>query len=313
MRRIVRRRGFSFLKLSLVALILVFVISYISFRKLVFVDKDAMLNGKKLTEVAKTIRDGLIKKHGAKQFVFTSKEDISLAGLIIKRQNPVGTMVLCHGFKCCKELMSGYVDLFPDYNIVMFDFRSHGENKRSLTTIGCHEYRDVITVVNWIKKSEPDLTRVPFIILGVSMGGAAALKAVEKDKTLCDGLIVDSAFSSLKSLLDNTFELRSGLPSFPFLTIMKKMFNYACSCDIDAFKPIKSVKRIKQPLMLIHSCTDAYIPVQESLLMYAQGAKTGAKLWIAPECKHGWLHKEYPEVYKQKLTKFIDSRIKKIT
>jgi alpha-beta hydrolase superfamily lysophospholipase len=187
----------------------------------------------------------------------------------------------------------------------MFDFRAHGENKKTVTTIGCHEHKDVLAVAKWIKENKPKLAKVPVIILGVSMGGAAALRAAEKNQTICDALVIDSAFSSLKSVLYNTFASKSGLPNFPFLPIMETMFNYIGACTVAAMKPLESVKKIKKPLLLIHACIDNVVPVQESLLMYAQAAKTGAKLWIAPECKHGWLHKKYPNLYIKKVGKFL--------
>lgn len=155
MRRIIRRRGISFLRLFLIALVLVVIISYISLCKLVIVNDDKIsFEGKKLSVASKLLREQIIKKYNAKRFTCNSKENISLAGLFIERENPVGTALLCHGFRCCKELMYGYIDLLPNYNIVMFDFRSHGENKKALTTIGCHEYKDVVTVVHWIKKKQ---------------------------------------------------------------------------------------------------------------------------------------------------------------
>ena len=304
-------RSFSFFRVTLLALGITIVISYISLRKLVYIGDDLRMGKEKLSAFSKRTRDRLIEKHGAKKFTCQTEDNVSLSGLIIEREKPVGTLLLCHGYRCCKELTSGYVDLFPEYNTVLFDFRAHGENKKSLTTIGCHEHKDVYAVVKWLKKNKPELTNIPFVILGVSMGGASALKATERDPNLCDGLIVDSSFSNLKSVFYHAFVNKSGLPTFPFLYIMEKMFNYLGACNIDAMKPLEAVKKFDKPLLLIHSCIDHLVPVQESLLMYAHGVKTGAKLWIAPECKHGWLHKKYPGLYRKKIIKFIQKRVLK--
>ena len=120
-------------------------------------------------------------------------------------------------------------------------------------------------------------------------------------------LIIDSSFANLKRILYNTFVLRSGLPTYPFFTIMEKMFNYLGSCNAELMNPVDSIKKIKKPLLIIHSCIDSFVPVQESLLMYAQATK--AKLWITPACKHGWIHKEYPNLYKKKVGKFLRRKI----
>jgi alpha-beta hydrolase superfamily lysophospholipase len=268
-----------------------------------------MMQGEYMHVIAKRIRNKLIKTQNAKQFVCKTKDNVSIAGLYIERKNPIGTMIFCHGYKCCKELTAEYIDMFSQFNAVLFDFRSHGENKKTATTIGCHEHQEILAVIDWINKNKPQLKNVPTIILGISMGGAAALRASENNPSLCDALVIDSSFSSLKSVIQNTFANKSGLPSFPFLPIMETMFNFICKCEIAEMQPVKSITKIRQPLLLIHSCIDKIIPVQESLLMYAQAAGTGAKLWIAPKCKHGWLHKKYPELYKKKILKFLKKHI----
>lgn len=267
------------------------------------------MEGEKMCLLAEKFRNTLIKNYHAERFNCETIDNVALTGLYVERSKPKGTLVLCHGYQCCKELTAGYVEMFQDYNAVLFDFRSHGENKKSITTIGCHEHKDVIAVIEWLRKNKPSASKMPVIILGVSMGGAAALKAAANDPTLCDALIIDSSFSDLKSVLYNTFATKSGLPTFPFLTIMEKMFNYFGGCSVAAMRPLDSVKRIDKPLMLIHACVDDTVPVQESLLMYAQAAKTGAKLWIAPECRHGWLHKKYPDLYKKKIEKFLAKQV----
>ena len=297
--------SFSFLKILAIGSILVLLISYISMRKLVYINNNITMQGENLYVMAKRLRNKLIKNQSAKQFICKTNDNVSLSGLYIKRKNPIGTIVLCHGYKCCKELTAGYVEMFSKFNAVLFDFRSHGENKKTITSIGCHEYKDILAVIDWINKDKPELKTVPIIILGVSMGGAAALRAAENNPSLCDALVIDSSFSSLKSVIANTFVNKSGLPSFPFLPIMEAMFNFVCKCDIAKMQPVKSITKVKQPLLLIHSCIDKLVPVQESLLMYAQAAKSGAKLWIAPKCKHGFLHKKYPELYKKKVLKFL--------
>lgn len=309
MRESTRWKGKKFLQLFTIVSCIVVVISYLSLHKLVFISKNMRIGKEKLIVFAQRVREKLIRELDAKPFICEAEDHTTLHGLVIEREKPRATLLLCHGYRCCKELTAAYVDMFSDCNTVLFDFRAHGENRRTITTIGCHEYKDVLAVTNWLKKQKPKLFEVPFLILGISMGGASALKATEKDPSICDGLIVDSSFSNLKSILYHAFTNKSGLPTFPFLYIMEKMFNYLGSCNIDSMIPLKAVEKLNKPLMLIHSCVDRLIPVQESLLMYAQAAKTGAKLWIAPQCKHGWLHKKYPELYKRKIYKFMEKNI----
>ena len=264
-----------------------------------------MMEGEKMSLLAKRARSDLLKNHYATPISFTTSDGKSLSGIFIKRNNPKGSVILCHGYQCCKELMVHYIPLLPDHNLLLFDFRGHGENKRSFTSFGCHEYKDIIAASDWLKAYRPETNKIPLIVLGVSMGGAATLKAAELHPDLCDALIIDSSFSSLRSVIETAFGKKSGLPNFPFLYIIGKMFNYYGSCNLDSLTPSKSIKQIKKPLMLIHSCVDPLVPGEEALQMYARAEKTNAKLWVGPKCKHGWLHKEHPELYKKKITNFL--------
>lgn len=304
-----RLKSFSFLCIFLVVCAVVVLISYISLRQLIIIDDSLMIGTKKQSSVAEKIRCKIIEKYAAQPFQCKTEDGIKIAGLYIERKEAEATLLICHGYRCCKELTAEFIKLFPRYNIVLFDFRSHGENKPGITTIGCHEYKDVLAVTQWIHANRPLLARAPLVILGISMGGAAMLHALHRNPNLCNALIIDSSFSCLKTVLYNTFTRKSGLPTFPFFHIMSAMFNYLGSCDLCTMNPVDAIARTKRPILIIHSCIDEVVPVQESLLIYSQANKAGTKLWIAPKAKHGWLHKIYPQQYKKKVEKFLSKNL----
>jgi len=308
-RRIKKLIKIPLISLLVAGLCLIPLISYISFCKLVYVENDVIIEGETIADFAKKTRRELKAKYNAKKFTCKTEDNISLKGLYVERENPTATLLLCHGYRCCKEVAAKYLEVIPNCNAVTFDFRGHGQNKRMITTIGCHEHKDIFSVIAWMKKNKPSMMEKPLIILGISMGGAAAIRAAEECPNLCDALIVDSSFANLKSVMMNAFESKSGLPLFPFFSIMEKMLNYFGKCTIANMNTLKSLKTIKIPLLLIHSCVDKLVPVQESLLMYAQASRTGAKLWIAPKCKHGFLYKTYPHLYRKKINKFVRKKV----
>ncbi len=147
---------------------------------------------------------------------------------------------------------------------------------------------------------------LPQIILGFSMGGAAALAAVGCAPDICDVLILDSAFANLEDVIRYAFKLKAGLPYYPFLPVLKHMVNFWAGCDIDKMRPIDSLKTFPKPIMFIHSCVDKVVSPKDSLLMYANsGNNTKIKLWIGPKCEHGKLRKDFADLYKKKVSKFI--------
>jgi fermentation-respiration switch protein FrsA (DUF1100 family) len=137
------------------------------------------------------------------------------------------------------------------------------------------------------------------------MGAAAAAKAAEIEKTMCNALIIDSTFSDLKHALERGFSLKAGLPWFPFFYVVKLLLQYFGSCSILAMDTAAAVERITIPTMFIHSCNDTFLKPSNAVYLYEHTGSRYAKLWIGPKCRHGWLHSYYTDMYKKKVLKFL--------
>lgn len=289
--------------------VIVSIVSYLALKKLVFPSDILLSDGRRFSEYASQKRIEFLKNDNVKQVNFLSKDGVGLAGLLIKRSNAIGNILLCHGYQSCKESMIDYVEIFPEYNILLFDFRAHGQSEGKFRTLGCHEYKDVIAAAEFLREQtkQPGATfsLLPQIILGFSMGGAVALHAVGIDPTICDLLIADSAFSNLKDVMYYAFTLKSGLPYYPFLPVIERVVNFWANCEIAKTRPYESLKNFNKPIFFIHSCVDEVVPPSDSLLMFSCATNEKNKLWIGPKCDHGGLRKDFSEIYKKKVAKFI--------
>ena len=66
-----------------------------------------------------------------------SKKTADRNGILIRRSNAVGTVLLCHGYMTSKYEALFFKHMFPDFNAFSFDFRSHGADKSEHhTTLG---------------------------------------------------------------------------------------------------------------------------------------------------------------------------------
>lgn len=301
---------FLFVFVLPVSFVLVLGISYFAMSKLVFPVDLKGKNGKLQSEVSKQIRTNLLKKEDTRFVNFVSKDGLKLSGILTKRNNPKANIIVCHGYQSRKEFVADFIDMFSDYNVLIFDFRAHGQSSGKLRTIGCHEYKDVIAAAEFLnsntKKNKLIPNKLPTIILGSSMGGSAALKAVELEQNICDALILDSSFADLNNVIYNAFKAKSGgLPVIPFVPILKKMVNLLGSCKVEEMKPLESLKKIDKPILFIHSCVDGIVPPNDSLLMYSECLNPKKKIWIGPKCKHAGLRKEFADLYKSKINKFL--------
>jgi alpha-beta hydrolase superfamily lysophospholipase len=291
---------------------LVLGISYYTITKLVF-PCDYVAYGASQSAVVKELRDELLKRPDIAQVYFKNEDDLKLAGFLIKRPHATANLVACHGFKGNKEWLYGLIDMFPNWNILLFDFRAHGQSDGNITSIGCHEYKDVIAAASFMRAATANNGTLPLILFGISMGGASIVKAAETDPNLCDALIVDSSYANLYRIILHNFALKSGLPFYPFFPVVKYMFEYFANCNLNSMNLAKSIKTIQKPMLFIHACNDSFTAPNHSIKLFRNATNPQNSIWIGPRCRHGLLSSYYPDLYKQKVKAFMQGAAPHIT
>ena len=86
----------------------------------------------------------------------------------------------------------------------MPDLRGHRNSDGNRIGLAYEETRDVKTVTDYIKRNAK-YKDVPVIVMGVSMGGAVAIRSIGENKDI-DALVSLSAFSSLEDFLQTIRE-----------------------------------------------------------------------------------------------------------
>jgi len=204
--------------------------------------------------------------------------------------------------------MVPFIDMLPEANLLMFDFRGHGESSGNFITIGCQEYQDVIAAARYMRKfllgSNED--RLPLVLLGVSMGAAAILKAVAENSSICDALIVDSSYADLEETITRAFTEHSGLPRYPFLPAIKILFEAMTTASVAKMRPVDFVTQISLPIFFIHSSSDLHTPPNDTLRLYVAAKSKQTKLWMGPKTKHATLFSVYFGTYQRKIRVFLD-------
>ena len=98
-------------------------------------------------------------------------------------QNAKGTLVLLHGYRLRKEIFYGYDRLRRDHgwNLVLPDFRGHGESSKAPVLLGVDETRDVKAVLDLCDELELGGPRAVF---GISMGASVGLLTAAEDSRI---------------------------------------------------------------------------------------------------------------------------------
>lgn len=141
---------------------------------------------------------------------------------------------------------------------LMLDVRGHGESDGDRICLAYHETSDVKAVTEYIKKAYSD---IPVIVMGVSMGGAIAIRSIGENADI-DALVSMSAFSSLQDFIGYQF----GRFTSPVLSAPAKITTalYAgIKFDCNGFKdtPLKAISKLNgRPALLMHSRKDSQVP-----------------------------------------------------
>lgn len=218
-----------------------------------------------------------------------TSDGLGLAGWYIPSDNgsgPTGpTVVLAHDHGANKSRMLAYAEaLHADYNVVLFDFRNHGQSGGDQTTVGVAEQDDLRAVIEWVDTNkEPD----QIAVLGVSMGGAAALAEAVADPKV-DALILDSTYATLANRVQAGLEKEGSPLSLPGSWSILLGSLLRTGQDISAIDPVQQIPLFHRPVLIIVGGQDDSIGANdgEELLAAAEAGNTPAELEVCEAARH---------------------------
>jgi uncharacterized protein len=220
-----------------------------------------------------------------------SADGVRLAGWYIPAgsgMSPDGpTVILAHPNEGNKSTMLAHAALLhDDYNLVLFDFRNHGQSGGDVTTQGSLEQNDLEAVVEWLdRRKAPER----IALLGVSMGGAAALAESIADERIA-AVILDSTHATISDSIQAMLD-EDGYPlALPGSWSVLLGSLLRTGEDISAVDPVQRVANYgSRPLLIIHGGQDHLIDrdAADKLLAAAEDAGADASLVICPPAGHG--------------------------
>ena len=215
-------------------------------------------------------------------------------------QRPV--VVVTHGLGANKQNFLHVSSLIHklNYNVVAFDFRSHGDSGGHTCSLGVHEARDVKAAFDLAQSQFPDR---PVYAWSTSLGAAATLRAAAHYQ-IFDKLVVDASFSSVKNLAMETKFCYFGPLATPAWNISRLWFAAYAHADIENYAPEDDIAEITCPIFLIHGERDPMIPPSE-LERLKSAAKARTISWLAPGAGHSasFQHPDCP----RRLADFYDN------
>jgi fermentation-respiration switch protein FrsA (DUF1100 family) len=220
---------------------------------------------------------------------FEATDSVPLVGWWIPAQRPRRgakdehwgrrTVVVCHGLAANKSNQLILARQYPDegFNVLIFDFRAHGESGGQLATFGDRERRDVLGAVRYLRTQRADESEKIFGV-GASLGAAALIAAAadpSDDGRAIEAVAVYGTFDSLPALT-RTIGQRYFFPPLRQLLIHLglPLANVQTGAHLSGFAPAELAPRLwPRPILIIHGRRDEIIQFEHGESLYDAAAQ----------------------------------------
>lgn len=234
-----------------------------------------------------------------------------LSGWQIEAKEPQGVIIFSHGYgmnRLQEELPALHLAkqlVEAGFHVFLFDYRNSGRSLGGLTSIGYFEQADLITFADYAKQNYPEL---PIGVIGFSMGAATAILAAEHDSTI-KAVVADSSFANLKEYLQDNLPYWSGLPQFPFTSVILTVMPWLTGIDVEQVSPRDAIRNSSIPHLLIHGQADLAIPYEQSEELAQYAERDNVSLWLVPDAGHVGAYAQSPDEYAQKVIQFFNEEL----
>jgi hypothetical protein len=179
---------------------------------------------------------------------FRTGDHLQLHGWYIPAPNAEFTVLFCHTNAGNMMYQLDSINIFYNLGLscFIFDYRGYGISQGKPTEQGT--YLDVRAAYRWLTKKKK-VSRHNIIVFGRSLGGSIA--AYLSSKVKVRGLVLESAFTSYKAI---------GSKFYPYMPV-----KWFASFD---YPTIDYVRKVKCPVLVVHSRTDEMIPFEFGLQLY---------------------------------------------
>ncbi len=222
---------------------------------------------------------------GATPIWFQSTAGLDLAGFWTPAANPGDsdipnlnwgrqTLLICPGSRASADsyLILAKNFLTEGYNVLIFDFRAHGQSAGQIISFGDHEQRDILGAVRWLRKSQPRACRR---IVGVGIDtGAAALLAAAADPSPEGRAFASLAVFGCYDRFDALAYSAAQVDRHPSLQSMVVRLGLALACvqtgaDLFDFSPADAATKIApRPILFILGRRDPVIDYDRGRSLY---------------------------------------------
>ncbi len=239
---------------------------------------------------------------------FRAGDGVTLRGWYIPAGDSLKTVIVCSGANGSLDADMHVAPWLHEagFNVLLFNWRAHGDSAGEVVTLGFNERYDLIAAVQFAKLKGAERVGV----LGFSMGGTVAVAAAAVYEDV-NAVVADSPFVYVLSAVAGGL-IERGVPEGLSFLLARVFVVTACLrtrlnlFDIDLVRWIQRVA--PRPLLLIFGEQDVIVPKSEVDVLFARAGEP-KEVWRVPEAAHRNIHVRQPEEYRRRILDFFDRHL----
>ena len=242
---------------------------------------------------------------------FITTDSIKLRGWFIGSQNSLTapTIIIAHGLGASKSDFINLSEFLSSnwFNVLLFDFRAHGESGGKSCSLGLKEQMDITAALDYIILRK-NLKNKNVGLYGFSLGGSAGILTASKDLRI-KAIVADTPFSRLYTISADVIKRTYHLPSFPFMQLANVFYRLSFGGWIGQVAPADVIHLISpRPILLIISDIDQMTPIYHARKLIRKAGEP-KELWVIEGAIHGGTISMDAERYNQKLFNFFSKAL----
>ncbi|OGV42057.1 MAG: hypothetical protein A2X46_05760 [Lentisphaerae bacterium GWF2_57_35] len=236
-------------------------------------------------------------------FLLETPDRLKLEAWRISHDNPLGTVILFHGYGSCKAWLLPEAKAFHQMGceVLLVDFRGSGGSTGNLTTLGYQEAHDVLCAVRFAQMQHPNL---PVILYGQSMGAVAILRAVAVEKIEPQAVIIESVFNTLLKTVKNRFD-SMGWPSFPFAHLMAFWGSVQAGAFSFSHNPVEYAAEVRCPALFLHGEKDPRARPEQAREVFEALPFPAKEFVLFPNVFHESCYGKEPSLWEKEVGEFL--------
>lgn len=242
---------------------------------------------------------------GASEISLRSAAGAQLVGWAAPGTCGCGTVVLLHGVRGNRLGVVDRIRLFHEagFATVAVDLQAHGESTGEHIAYGARERYDAQTAVAYARTAFPGQ---PVAVVGVSLGGAAALLA-EPDLG-ADALVLEAVYSDIEAATRNRLRLYGGRPAALLTPLLLQQLPLRIGVQPRDLQPVEAIRKVRVPLLIVAGTHDEHTTADDTRRLYA-AAPAPKTIWWVEQARYVDFLSYDPAGYRRHVLRFVTAQL----